>query len=668
MTARQGPGGGHRVIENEWIELQDGRRLAARIWLPEDTVERPAPAILEYLPYRKRDGTAPRDETNYPVFAAAGYAGVRVDMAGTGDSDGRLADEYLEDELATGAEVIAWIAAQPWCSGAVGMIGISWGGFNGLQIAMRRPPALKAIVTVCSTVDRYADDIHFMGGCLLNDNFNWGAQMTAYSTRPPDPALRADWREVWLERLERLPFLAPHWLRRPRRDGFWKHGSVCEDWDAIRCAVLAIGGWADAYSDAPARLVEQLSAPAKALLGPWEHKYPHIARIEPRADFHGEVVRWFDRWLKGEANGAEALPDYRAYLQEHGAPSPNFDPQPGRWVSEKDWPSQNVTPMTLHLDTGSLGEAPGSGTAEVASPQQVGDAAGYFCPGMRIENELADDQGRDDALSLCFDSAPLTAPLEILGAPEFEFAFSVDRPQALLAVRLCDVAPDGVSERVSYQPFNLAHWRSHESPEALEPGRRYRLRIALKHCGHRFLAGHRLRLALSTAYWPIVWPSPEAARVILQLADCRLILPRRPPPDLEPEAAPAPPRAFPSLAAEVLRGTASRTERETLPDGTRVLRTFDDFGESRDPHHGLVTGSWVDQLFSIHPDDPLSARVETRWSFSFGRGDWHTRIDSENAMSSTLEAFHLSRRVRAYEGEALVFDRTWEEEVSRDHL
>ena len=668
MTEGQGRGPDHRVIENQWILLQDGRRLAARIWLPGDAEAQPVPAILEYLPYRKRDGTAPRDETNYPVFAAAGYAGVRVDIAGTGDSDGHLADEYLADELASGAEVIAWIAAQPWCSGAVGMIGISWGGFNGLQIAMRRPPALKAIVTVCSTVDRYADDIHFMGGGLLNDNFNWGAQMTAYSTRPPDPALRDDWREVWLERLERLPFLAPLWLRRTRRDEYWKHGSVCEDWDAIGCAVLAIGGWADAYSDAPARLVEKLSATAKALVGPWEHKYPHIARIEPRADFHGEVIGWFDRWLKGEENGAEALPDYRAYVQEHGAPCPNFDPQPGRWVGEKVWPSQNVTPMTLHLAAGSLGEARGSGTADVASPQHLGDAAGYFCPGMRIENELADDQSRDDALSLCFDSAPLEAPLEILGAPVFEFDFSVDRPQALLAVRLCDLAPDGVSERVSYQPFNLTHRESHESPEALEPGRRYRLRIPLKHCGHRFRAGHRLRLALSTAYWPIVWPSPEAAQVTLHLENCRLILPRRQAQDPEPGVAPPPPRPFPNLPAEVLRGADSHTAREALPDGTRVLRTFDDFGESRDPTHGLESGSWVEQLFSIHPDDPLSARVETRWTYSFRRGDWRTRIESENAMTSTAQAFRLTRRVKAYEGEGLVFDKTWEEEVPRDCL
>ena len=656
------------VLDEVWVPLADGRRLSARIWLPAGAGEGAVPAILEYLPYRKRDGTAPRDETTYPAFARAGYAGVRVDLPGSGESDGHLADEYSEDELATGEEVIAWIAAQPWCSGAVGMIGISWGGFNGLQIAMRRPPALEAIVTVCSTVDRYADDIHYMGGCLLMDNFTWGAQMTAYMTRPPDPALRDDWRAVWLDRLERLPFLAADWLRHQRRDALWKHGSVCEDWGAIECPVLAIGGWADAYSNAPAQLVEHLSAPAKALVGPWEHKYPHIARIAPAADFHGEVLRWFDRWLKGEANGAENLPAYRAYIQEHGAPSPHYDAQPGRWVAEAAWPSPTVEPVTLHPTEAGLAREPGGGTAEVASPQQVGDAAGYYCPGMRVEHELPDDQSRDDALSLCFDGAALDAPLEILGAPEVELAFTVDRPQALLALRLCDVAPDGVSERVSYRPFNLAHRDSHETPTALEPGCRYTARVRLNHCGHRLRSGHRLRLALSTCYWPMIWPSPEAARVTLYLEDCRLILPVRRTEEGEPESAPDPPRPYESLAAEVLREPGSRTGRETRADGTLVLTTFDDFGAARDPGHGLIAGSTVEQVFSIHPEDPLSARAEARWQFTLGRDDWRVRIESGNTMTATKKAFCLTRRVEAYEGDALVFEKDWSEEIPRDCL
>ncbi len=226
------------------------------------------PAILEYLPYRKRDGTAARDELTHPYFAGHGYACLRLDMRGNGESDGVMLDEYAPQEQDDALEVIAWVAAQDWCSGKVGMIGISWGGFNGLQVAARRPEALKAIITLCSTDDRYADDIHFKGGCVITENLGWGATMLAYSSRPPDPALVGDaWREMWMERLEIEPFLAAHWLRHPLRDVYWQHGSVCEDFGAIEAAVLAVGGWNDAYSNAIPRMVRNLRSPARASSG-----------------------------------------------------------------------------------------------------------------------------------------------------------------------------------------------------------------------------------------------------------------------------------------------------------------------------------------------------------------------------------------------------------------
>jgi putative CocE/NonD family hydrolase len=548
------------------------------------------------------------------------------------------------------------------------MIGISWGGFNGLQIAMRRPPALKAVVSVCSTVDRYADDIHFMGGALLTDNFNWAAQMTAYMTCPPDPLLRDDWREVWLERIESLPFLAADWLKHQRRDAYWRHGSVCEDWAAIACPVLAVGGWADAYSDTPARLLEGLSAPVRALVGPWEHRYPNMAGIAPAADFHGEVLRWFDRWLKGKDNDAEALPAYRAYLQSYDPPRPACDAQPGRWVAERSWPSPDIAPRVLHLAAGGLQETPGDGTLAVASPQHLGDAAGYFCPGMRVDNDLADDQARDDARAVCFDGEALSTALDLLGAPEVELDLACDTPQALLVLRLCDVAPEGGSMRVSYLPFNLTHRDGHADPTPLEPGRRYRVRIALKHCGHHFAAGHRIRLALSTAYWPVVWPSPENARVTLHLRDCRLILPLRAAAAEDACEAPPPPPPSGAPAARLLRRPESRTTREVRADGTRVVAYFDDFGERQDPFHGLAVHSSVRQSYAIRPDDPLSARAHTCWSFTFARGDWRVRIESENEMTASRERFHLSRRVTAYEDDAAILERTWDAAVPRDNV
>ncbi|HIG37499.1 MAG TPA: CocE/NonD family hydrolase, partial [Oceanospirillaceae bacterium] len=229
----------HQIEEwsHFFIPLADGSRLAARAWLPTDAMSSPVPAILEYIPYRKRDGTAIRDEQMHPYWAGFGYAAVRVDMRGCGESTGLMLDEYLQQELDDAVEVIEWLAEQPWCSGSVGMMGKSWGGFNSLQVAAMAPPALKSIVTVCSTDDRYADDIHYRGGALLLENFSWASTMACYMAKAPDPLLLPDtWREQWLDRLENMPFLAKKWLQHGHKDDYWKHGSVNENYDAIKAA------------------------------------------------------------------------------------------------------------------------------------------------------------------------------------------------------------------------------------------------------------------------------------------------------------------------------------------------------------------------------------------------------------------------------------------------
>ena len=295
------------------IVLSDGCRLSARVWMPEGASDAPVPAVLEYIPYRKRDGTLPRDEIMHPYVAGHGYACVRVDMRGNGDSDGLMSDEYTIQELADACEVIEWLAEQPWCSGAVGMMGKSWGGFNCLQTAFLQPPALKAVVSVCATTDRFDGDIHFKGGCLLGENFGWGAVMLSYSSRPPDPALARDWREVWLQRLEAEPWLAPRWADMQERSDYWKHGSICEDWDRMQVPVLIWGGWADNYMNTVAAIVANVPG-SKGIVGPWVHQYPHTAPPGPQVGFLQMAIRWWDRWLKGVQNGAEDDPAYRAYM------------------------------------------------------------------------------------------------------------------------------------------------------------------------------------------------------------------------------------------------------------------------------------------------------------------------------------------------------------------
>ena len=594
------------VIENTWIGMPDGRRLAARILLP--VSPGPHPAILEYLPYRKRDVTAPRDDVTHGVFARAGYACIRVDIAGTGDSDGQFDDEYSEQELSDGEAVLAWIAAQDWCDGNIGMIGISWGGFNGLQLAYRRPPVLKAVVSVASTTDRYADDIHYQGGCLLLDNMKWGCQMAATLSRPPDPELRSDWRDTWIARMENMPLLSAEWLRHQTRDNYWQHGSVCEDWSAINVPVLAITGWADAYVNAPLQLAENLDAPVKALLGPWEHRYAHFSSLGA-ADFPGEVLRWFDRWLKGEQNGAEDLPDYRTFMLRHSDPTVKYQPPRGEWIAEENWPSENIQERTLHLSHGGLSDQPGKGTINVCCPADVGRDSGNFMAGSRIDNEMPGDQADDDAKSVCFETHALAEPLELLGRARLRIAFSVDRPVAQIAARICDVSPTGVSQRITWRALNLTHHASDTDPEPLEPGRIYHAEIVLNECAYHLRPGHRLRLALSNSYWPIIWPVPHPTEITLYLEKCTLHLPER---VTEMECNAMPPHPAHDIAlssAATLRSPSSEIDRYTGNDGTVILKTVDDLGRTENLYHGLIMDSQVSMETRIHPDDPASGGV-----------------------------------------------------------
>ncbi|MCP4981936.1 MAG: CocE/NonD family hydrolase, partial [Gammaproteobacteria bacterium] len=328
------------VRDPVFITLSDGVRLAARIWLPEDADANPVPAILEYLPYRRQDGTADRDALTHPYFAGHGYACVRVDMRGSGDSDGVLLGEYLKQEQDDALEIIDWITTQSWCAGTVGMIGISWGGFNGLQVAARRPPALKAIVSIASTDDRYADDIHHMGGCLLNDNAAWNAAMFSINTTPPDPAVHGDdWRDIWCQRLRGSGFWLEDWMQHLTRDEFYQHGSVCQNYADIEAAVYAVGGWADGYSNAVFRLLAGLDAPCKGLVGPWAHKYPHFAEPGPAIGFLQECLRWWDYWLKDKDTGIMDEPQLRCWMEDPVPPSTYYPERPGRWVAENSWPS-----------------------------------------------------------------------------------------------------------------------------------------------------------------------------------------------------------------------------------------------------------------------------------------------------------------------------------------
>lgn len=659
-----------KILENEWITLSDGRRLSARIWLPDSTGKKPAPAILEYLPYRKRDGTAQRDDSTYPHFAAAGYVGVRVDISGTGESDGDWDDEYSPRELADGCEVIEWIAAQDWCDGNIGMMGISWGGFNSLQIAAMQPEALKAVISIGTTVDRYNDDIHYKGGCLLHSNFSWSSTMLCYASRPPDPELVGDgWRETWLHRLNTQPLPLDNWLKHQRKDDYWKHGSISENYADIKIPALVISGWADGYINAPPAAATHIEN-AKAINGPWIHKYPHIALPGPRMDFIKEAINWWDKWLKGNDNGVEKLPDYRAYILEEAKPLLRHDTAAGRWIAENEMPASDSRMRNYYLaPSRQLLDIPGRTRLKtLSSPQDCGTACGEFFT-VRPDGEMPADQRRDDSGSLVFDSGKLHQPIEILGRPRLRLKVAIDKPLGNIAVRINDIHPNGDVTRVSWGVLNLAHRNGNEDPQPMIPGKSEAVEIELNECGYRFMRGHKMRVAISTSYWPMVMPPPEKVIATIRLGpDALITLPVRGGVDVYEMDQPKDKNPLVEYP-QVTDGLHRRWVERNFQTGESHYRIIDDSGEIEVPGHSMRTRYRHDERWTIDSSDPLSHRSLSRYICWMQRGDWSVRTESESEMRCDADHFYIKATVRAYEGEELINQRDWDEiAIPRDHI
>ena len=631
-----------RTIEHLWIQLPDGCRLAARVWLPEDAERTPVPAVLDAVPYRKGDGTAARDATRYPYIAGHGYACVRLDLRGSGDSEGAIADEYTEQEQDDVEAVIAWLARQPWCDGAVGMIGVSWGGFAALQAAARNPPALRGVVAINASDDRYADDVHYFGGCVLaTDMVHWSACMAAYVGQPPDPAVAGDgWRDAWRERLDAMEPWVATWLAHQRRDGYWRQGSACERYDAIECPVFAVGGWVDGYRDMCLRVAEHVRAPVRALIGPWGHTWPERGAPGPAIGFLQEVVRFFDCALRGVANGFLDEPRVVSWMR-------------GRWVAEPAWPSPNVAPRELALD----GERSGRGL------QLTGLEGGVWC-GDGSAADAPGDQRPEDAASLCWDFEPLSEGVELLGHAAAVLELSADRPVAFVAVRLCDVAPGGSSALIARGVLNLTHRAGHDRVEPLVPGEPVTVRVPMQSTAYAVPAGHRLRLAVSADYWPWIWPSPEP--VTLTVRGGTVELPVRSGGDGDvPEF--GPPECAPPLEEETTgAGPLGRWLTRDLATGAADLRF--NWIDAR----SLLTASATELYernvarYRLVEGDPLSATAACEVDVELNRGDWRTRVEVRSTMTSDAERFRVTTELDAYEGATRAFSRRWSHAIARD--
>lgn len=660
-----------RVIRNVEIPMADGVRLGATLYMPDARNDGPFPAIVEYHPYRKNDNKIARDWRTHSYLARKGYVGVRVDVRGTGASEGIAENEYTTQEQQDCLQALAWLANQPWCTGNLGMYGSSYGGITALQAAMHAPPQLKAIVAMHALVDRYMDDVHYHGGCLpVNESVAWAGRMVALNALPPLPeSVGERWYSLWHDRLERTPQWPFVWLRHQTRDAYWRRGSLSDNWEAIQCPVFAIGGWADSYHDFVLHLLQRLRAPRKGLIGPWLHDIPHVAYPGPQIDHLRELVRWWDYWLEGIDTGIMNEPLLTIWVQASRPPDPYAEAVPGCWRYETEWPVARTNWQTWSLgENGTFAPEPPAQTEPDlwTGPLTVGTAAPFWCTGLRPSG-LPRDQRDDDAYSLTFTSPPLTEPLEILGFPRVTLYIAASEPVAQLAVKLCDVAPDGSSLLVTRGVLNLTHRDSHEHPTALIPETVYPVTVELSSISHVFTAGHRVRLSIAGADWPLVWPPPRRAVLSLYHDSAHpscLVLPVIP---SRQSVLPSPvfgPPEVPIAPAQTEGGFKEYTLYHNMVDGLTTMQ-IRAASQTYLTERALAMSERNEKELSLCGNDPLSCSAAMRRHLAWTRTNWRVEIDSQIRVSCTEEIFVIEIELQVQYDGSLVFTRCWREETPR---
>jgi hypothetical protein len=685
-------------VETRWavvIATRDGVELSANLWLPVPLEDEPGarfPAILEMIPYGKDNWRRNADIARGTYLARRGYALCRLDVRGTGSSGGVALDEYTEAETRDGYDAVEWLASQPWCTGAIGMWGISYGGFTSIQVAKLGPPHLRAIVPIQATDDRYLTDVHYIGGCVTASELSqYAVSQVAMNAMPPDPAYRPDtWRGDWLARLEATPPWLFEWLRQQHDGPYWRPGSLAPDYDAIDAAVLNVGGWMDSYVDAAFRMQARCPAPTRTIVGNWVHGLPASATPGPNLDELHELVRFFDRWLKDVPNGADEEPPITWFERDYAVPEAFPASLPGRWRAAQGYPHPAAEARAFILAGGSLplvgrllAETPGGGAG--VEPPDPGATAGMdvyeHLPtiGTRASlswgaggppNGLSRDLRPDESLGPTFTTDPLPDPVSILGVPVVVLHLAVSAPVATAVVRLADVAPDGTSAQVSAGILNLTHRRSHEHPSPLEPGTVEGIRVELRPAGYRFAAGHRIRVSVASSAWPVIWPSPLPATFTLHRGPgtpSRLVLPVVPPAggpgDATVPAFKTNPPDEPEVGGEDESDPPIWRITSDVIDRTVTVTIHDGGEDILDDGRRLYAAETLQLTAS--DADPARASMQADVVYRWHEHDFDTEIRARSIQTSDAVAFDLAVELEVdVDGEPF-FRRGWRESIER---
>ncbi|HET7180643.1 MAG TPA: CocE/NonD family hydrolase [Candidatus Limnocylindrales bacterium] len=653
------------------VPARDGVELSVNLFLPlrAGTAD-PVPVILNIDPYRKDDWSAGWDLSLAAYLAAHGYAYARLDVRGTGSSGGVAMDEYTEAETLDGHDVVEWLAAQPWCTGAVGMWGLSYGGFTSIQVAATRPPHLKAIVPIQATDDRYTDDVHYVGGAMsVSEMAQYSVSQVAMNALPAAPGVWGDaWRDRWRERLEATPVWLFEWARQQRDGPYWRRGSLAPEYGRIEAAILHLTGWMDEYVDAAVRMQARCTGAVarRTIVGPWVHGLPDSAYPGPNIDWLREMVRWFDRWCRDDQNGADAEPALTWFHRDPTPPERFPKRLEGEWRATPTWPPADPEVRTLYLRDGLLADSAGPAAATTfAHRPTAGIRGGSLCWGAgHPPNGLAGDLRLEAGAGPAWVSQPLDAPIDVLGVPVAKLTVAATQPVATLVARLGCVLPDGSIEQVSEGILNLTHRDSHQTPTALEAGRTYEVALALRVAGYRFPAGHRVHLGLASAHWPVIWPSPGAGDLTIHAG--RLELP------LTPRDAVAPP-AFATDApglAEVGSEVSEPTQWDVVEDaaaGTATVRTHEaSVATLPDGVSTLYVGETLEMTASnVHPG---AGRFANACEYRLDRAGHRIVIVADGGIDTAPTDFDMTAHLKVdLDGEPF-FERTWREVIPRDLL
>ena len=655
------------TIREVSIPMPDGVRLAADLYMPENRAPgEKVPVLLEYLPYRKDEGRRNRFGL-FHYFVMRGYGVARVDIRGTGRSEGRLVEyEYSEQEQRDGEAVIDWLSKQDFSNGNVGMFGISWGGFNALQMAMRRPPALKAIITLMSTDDIYQDDVHFMDGMMHIDAYEIGQDLSNILPGAPDFILDDAY---FKNRFETTPWLLQY--KKQQRDGpFWDRASLNSDYSKINIPVFAIGGWYDGYRDAVFRMSEHLTSPMKAMIGPWNHTFPNWADPPPAIEWRAEAVRWFDQWLKGKDTGILNEPRFSAFIRDGHPPGTDLKKIEGYWHHSATHPRSTVHPLYFADDHRLTTGVPATGKEQLMQykPSTGPEAGGS----VMWWGDWSPDQRAADSSSLYFETNPLAEDLVILGFPRASLSVRADAVRANWFVRLSDVAPDGSVTLVTGAGVNGTHRTSAENPADINKDEWFPLEIELHAASWTFRKGHRIRVSVSNALWPMIWPTPHRFTSGLRLGGANASSIRLP---------------FLKEKTSNRAAFAQPGEDPRLPGYSSIAPgTHSGYAEvagvTRDPKTGQATVKLVNndgyeypwgKVFSdeeivhaVSDRDPARASTTSNYVVRVELENRSLRFEGLLRFESDEKNFHYTYTRSVFENGTLLRTRTWKETIPRD--